>query len=109
MNWLPEEEFKGLSDNFFDDFINHIDFPLEDIDTTNGEGGDWDAKFKELEPPPMDMFTTFPSEFNSCGVASKAGIKKNVSVLVSSSLFPIKHSLCLRYLRHNLTRNMHIT
>ncbi|CAN6884060.1 unnamed protein product [Brassica oleracea] len=84
MNWLPEEEFKGLSDNFFDDFINHIDFPLEDIDTTNGEGGDWDAKFKELEPPPMDMFTTFPSEFNSCGVASKAGIKKNVSVLKQS-------------------------
>ncbi|XP_013641125.2 GATA transcription factor 11-like isoform X2 [Brassica napus] len=84
MNWLPEEEFKGLSDNFFDDFINHIDFPLEDIDTTNGEG-DWDAKFKELEPPPMDMFTTFPSEFNSCGVASKDGIKKNVSVLSDAS------------------------
>ncbi|CAF2081948.1 unnamed protein product [Brassica napus] len=83
MNWLPEEELKGLSDNFFDDFINHIDFPLEDIDTTNGEG-DWDAKFKELEPPPMDMFTTFPSEFNSCGVASKDGIKKNVSVLKQS-------------------------
>ncbi|CAN7097875.1 unnamed protein product [Brassica rapa subsp. narinosa] len=83
MNWLPEEEFKGLSDNFFDDFINHIDFPLEDIDTTNGEG-DWDAKFKELEPPPMDMFTTFPSEFNSCGVASKDGIKKNVSALKQS-------------------------
>ncbi|CAG7868292.1 unnamed protein product [Brassica rapa] len=83
MNWLPEEEFKGLSDNFFDDFINHIDFPLEDIDTTNGEG-DWDAKFKELEPPPMDMFTSFPSEFNSCGVASKDGIKKNVSVLKQS-------------------------
>ncbi|KAL0865263.1 hypothetical protein Bca101_044381 [Brassica carinata] len=72
MNWLPEEEFKSLSDNFFDDFINHIDFPLEDIDTNNGEGGDWDAKFQELEPPPMDMFTSFPSEFNSCAISSKA-------------------------------------
>lgn len=94
MNWLPEEEFKSLSDNFFDDFINHIDFPLEDIDTTNGEGDDWDAKFQELEPPPMDMFTSFPSELNSCAISSsKAGIQKALPVLVSSSLFPIKHSL----------------
>ncbi|CAH8386661.1 unnamed protein product [Eruca vesicaria subsp. sativa] len=85
MNWLPEEEFKGLSDDFFDDFINHIDFPQEDIDTiTNGEGGgDWDAKFQELEPP-MDMFTSFPSEFTSCDISSKAGIHKTVSVLKQS-------------------------
>ncbi|KAJ0250724.1 hypothetical protein HA466_0140160 [Hirschfeldia incana] len=68
MSWLPEEEFKGLSDSFFDDLINHINFPLED--TTNGEGGeDWDSKFQHLEPPPMDLFTTFPSEFtSSCGI-----------------------------------------
>ncbi|XP_056861354.1 GATA transcription factor 11 isoform X2 [Raphanus sativus] len=84
MNWLPEEELKGLSDNFFDDFIDHIDFPLEDIDTTNGEGGDWDAQFKELEPPPMDMFTSFPSEFNSCA-AIKAGTQKALPVLSGSS------------------------
>ncbi|KAF8116232.1 hypothetical protein N665_0020s0084 [Sinapis alba] len=80
MKWLAEEEeLKGLSDNFFDDFINHIDFPQEDLidDTTNGEGGvDWDAKFKDLEPPPMHMLTSFPShEFiNSCAFSSKAGM-----------------------------------
>lgn len=70
MSWLPEEEFKGLSDSFFDDIINHINFPLED--TTTGEGGeDWDSKFQHLEPPPMDLFTTFPSEFTSSHVINK--------------------------------------
>ncbi|KAJ0236002.1 hypothetical protein HA466_0260160 [Hirschfeldia incana] len=62
---LPEE---SLSDDLFGDFFN---FPLQDIDdddTTNGEEGDWDAKFQNLEPP-MDVFTSFPSEFtSSCGI-----------------------------------------
>lgn len=85
MNWLPEEDFKGLTDDFFDDLINHIDFPLEDIDTTNGEG-DWDAKFQDLEPPPMDMFPSLPSEFTSCGISKggRVGIQKTVPILVSS-------------------------
>ncbi|CAH8384007.1 unnamed protein product [Eruca vesicaria subsp. sativa] len=68
MNWLPEEEINGLTDDFFDDLINHIEFPLQDI---NGEGEDWDAKFQHLEPPPMDLFTTFPSEFTSSHGISK--------------------------------------
>ncbi|KAF8077138.1 hypothetical protein N665_1060s0016 [Sinapis alba] len=74
MNWLPEEEFKGLSDSFFDDLINHINFPLEDTTTNGGEVEDWDSKFQHLEPPPMDLFTTFPSEFTS-----SHGINKEVA------------------------------
>lgn len=88
MNWLPEE---GLTaDDFFDDFINTIDFPLQDIDdvTANGEVEDWEAKFQHLEPPPMDVFTSFPSEFtSSCGV-NRLGPLGTVPVLVSSSLLP---------------------
>uniref|UniRef100_A0A1J3E491 GATA transcription factor 11 n=1 Tax=Noccaea caerulescens TaxID=107243 RepID=A0A1J3E491_NOCCA len=82
MNWLPEEEFKGLSDDFFD----HIDFPLEDIDTTNGEG-DWYARFQDLEPPPMDMFPSFPSEFTSCSISKggRVGIQKTVPGLKQST------------------------
>ncbi|CAH8357872.1 unnamed protein product [Eruca vesicaria subsp. sativa] len=65
MNWLlPEENL--------DDLFNSID--LQDIDddnddTTIGEVEDWKAKLQHLEPPPMDVFTSFPSEFtSSCGV-----------------------------------------
>ncbi|CAN7128135.1 unnamed protein product [Brassica rapa subsp. narinosa] len=65
-SWLPEEDFKGLTDNFFDDLINHIDFPLEDIETTNEEG-DWGADFKNLIPPPSDVLTSLSSEFTRGG------------------------------------------
>lgn len=67
--WLPEEDFKGLTDNFFDDLINHIDFPLEDIETTNEEA-DWGADFKNLIPPPSDVLTGLSSEFTRAGTNS---------------------------------------
>ncbi|KAF8085793.1 hypothetical protein N665_0647s0009 [Sinapis alba] len=66
-SWLPEEDFKGLSDNFFDDLINQMDIPLEDIETTNEEG-DWGAEFKNLiPPPPLDVLTSLSSEFTRGG------------------------------------------
>lgn len=84
-SWLPEEEdFKGLSDNFFDDLINHIDFPLEDIETANDEG-DWDAGFEDLVPPPLDVLSSLSSEF-TCGNTCKGqrlGVQKPVPILVS--------------------------
>ncbi|KAF8110306.1 hypothetical protein N665_0085s0035 [Sinapis alba] len=93
MNWLLEEEFNGVSDDFFDDLlngVNPIEFPLQDIDddddddTINDEVGDWDAKFQHLEPPPMDVFTSFPSEFtSSCGV-NKLGRVATVPALKQS-------------------------
>ncbi|KAF8048346.1 hypothetical protein N665_2556s0002 [Sinapis alba] len=72
-SWLPEEEeedLKGLSDNFFDDLINHIDLPPEeDMETANDDEGDWDAKFENLVPPPLDMLTSLSSEFTHGGAA----------------------------------------
>ncbi|AEE28228.1 GATA transcription factor 11 [Arabidopsis thaliana] len=92
MNWLPEAEaeddFKGLlSGDFFDDLINHLDVPLDDIDTTNGEG-DWVDRFQDLEPPPMDMFPTLPSDLTSCGSgmakAPRVDIQRNIPALKQS-------------------------
>ncbi|KAL0732473.1 hypothetical protein Bca4012_008682 [Brassica carinata] len=96
MNWLPDEEFKGLSDSFFDDLINHINFPLEDTTTNGVDGEDWDTKFQHLEPPPMDLFTTFPSEFTSSHVINKevacVPVLKQSSTLHQSSPPDIKVS-----------------
>lgn len=91
MNWLPEEEF---NDSFFDDLINQINFPLEDT-TTNGEGEDWESKFQHLEPPPMDLFTTFPSEFTSSHVINKEVAP--VPVLVSYINYYLLHFILLGY------------
>ncbi|KAL0721837.1 hypothetical protein Bca4012_036436 [Brassica carinata] len=88
-SWLPEEDFKGLSDNFFDDLINQMDLPLEDIETTNEEG-DWGADFKNLIPPPSDVLTSLSSEFtrgggsNSNGQRVGGGQKKPVPTLKQS-------------------------
>ncbi|XP_010542590.1 PREDICTED: GATA transcription factor 11-like [Tarenaya hassleriana] len=76
-SWLPEVDFQGVSDDFFDDLVNHLDFPLEDVGSGNGEG-DWDAGFQGLEPPPMDMF----SDFN-CGGINKGG--GSIPILKQSS------------------------
>ncbi|ESQ36092.1 hypothetical protein EUTSA_v10008338mg [Eutrema salsugineum] len=80
MNWLPEEDLKGFLDDFFDDFLP------EDIDTTNGEG-DWDAKFQDLEPPPMNMFPSLPSELTSCAISNggRVGTQKTVPILKQST------------------------
>ncbi|CAA7017814.1 unnamed protein product [Microthlaspi erraticum] len=84
-SWVPEEVFKGLSDNFFDDLINHIDFPLEDIETANDEEGDWSAGFKNLVPP-LDVLNNLSSEF-TCGNGQRAGVQKpEPGVKESSSL-----------------------
>ena len=74
-SWLPEEELKGLSENFFDDLINHTDLLLEeDMETGNDDDeGDWDAKFENLVPPPLDVLS---SEFTH-------GLRKPVPTLVS--------------------------
>lgn len=81
-SWLPEEDLKGLSDNFFDDLINHIDFPLEDIETANDEG-DWDAGFQNLVPPPLDVLTNMFTCGNTCK-GQRVRIQKPVPILVSS-------------------------
>ncbi|KAL1201931.1 GATA transcription factor 11 [Cardamine amara subsp. amara] len=68
MSWLPEaeEDLKGLlyDDSFFDDPINHLDVPLEDI---NGEA-DWVSKFQYLELPTMDIFPPLSSHLTSSAI-----------------------------------------
>lgn len=95
MNWLLPEE--GLSDDLFGDLFNSIELSLQDIDdddTTNGEVEDWEAKFQHLEPPPMDVFTSFPTEFTSSCRVNKLGRVGTVPVLVSSSL-RLHHNICI--------------
>ncbi|XP_010521758.1 PREDICTED: GATA transcription factor 11-like [Tarenaya hassleriana] len=82
--WLPEVDFQGLSDDFFDDLMNHTDFPLEDVESGNGEG-DWDAGFQGLEPPPMDMFSSLSSGFNCGGNGISKGDHKPIPILKQCS------------------------
>ncbi|EOA27626.1 hypothetical protein CARUB_v10023774mg [Capsella rubella] len=81
--WLPEEDFKGLADNFFDNLIEHIDdFPLEDIETADDEE-DWKAGFQNLGPPPMDVLTSMSSEFTCKG--QRVRVQKTVPIVKQSS------------------------
>lgn len=55
---LPNENFNGISDDCFDDLFKFFDFPLEDVDGNVG-GDDWNAKLQLLEPPSLDVLTSF--------------------------------------------------
>ncbi|CAH8361266.1 unnamed protein product [Eruca vesicaria subsp. sativa] len=89
-SWLPEEEeeeeLKGLSENFFDDLIDHMDLD-EDMETANDDEGDWDAKFENLVPPPLDVLTSLSSEFTHGKVQQRGGgvQRKPVRTLKQSS------------------------
>lgn len=60
-SWFFDENFNGVSEEFFDKVIESLDFPLEDVDVNAG-AEDWNAKFQCLEPPSMDILTGLPSE-----------------------------------------------
>ncbi|EOA27666.1 hypothetical protein CARUB_v10023820mg [Capsella rubella] len=83
VSWLPEEDFKGLADNFFDNLIEHIDdFPLEDIETADDEE-DWKTGFQNLGPPPLDVLTSLPSEFTCKG--QRVRVQNTVPIVKQSS------------------------
>ncbi|XP_010470098.1 PREDICTED: putative GATA transcription factor 13 [Camelina sativa] len=84
-SWLPEEDFKGLADNFFDNLVEHMDeFPLEDIETADDdEEEDWVTGFKNLGPPPLDVLTSLSSEFN-CKV-QRVRVHKPATIVKQSS------------------------
>ncbi|XP_018458844.2 GATA transcription factor 11 [Raphanus sativus] len=92
-SWLPEEEeeeeLKGLSDDFFDDLMNHIEEDMETAanDDDEEEEGDWDAKFENLVPPPLDVLTSFSSQFTTSHRGASKGVqrKKPVPTLKQSS------------------------
>lgn len=59
-SWFFDENFNGLSEEFFDKVIKTLDFPLEDDEKNAGE--DWNAKLQCLEPPSMDILAGIPSD-----------------------------------------------
>ncbi|XP_010414546.1 PREDICTED: putative GATA transcription factor 13 isoform X2 [Camelina sativa] len=84
-SWLPEEDFKGLEDNFFDNLVEHMDdIPLEDIETADDdEEEDWVTGFKNLGPPPLDVLTSLSSEFNC--KEQRVRVQKSATIVKQSS------------------------
>ncbi|CAA0372843.1 unnamed protein product [Arabidopsis thaliana] len=81
--WLPEEDFKGLPDNFLDNLVDPTnDVSVEDIETGDDEG-DWDAKFQKLVPPPLDELMSLSYEFTCNG--QRVQVQKHVPILKQSS------------------------
>ena len=58
-SWFFDENFNGVSDEFFDDVIKHLDFPLEDLEPNE----DWNSKFQSIEPP-LGIFSDISSDFS---------------------------------------------
>ncbi|CAN1171885.1 GATA transcription factor 11 [Linum perenne] len=78
-SWFFDKHFSEVSDDFFNETLEYFDFPLEDVDPGGGEE-DWQAKFKDLEPPSV-FLPNFPSDI--CGAK---GIEPVVKVEGSSSV-----------------------
>ncbi|KAF8009042.1 hypothetical protein BT93_J0125 [Corymbia citriodora subsp. variegata] len=63
-SWIFDDNGNGTSDEFFDNVLKQIDYPLEDVDG-NILSDDWDASFQLLELPSSDILEGFPPSF--CG------------------------------------------
>ncbi|KAL4297335.1 hypothetical protein GQ457_12G029680 [Hibiscus cannabinus] len=88
-SWF-DKGFDGVNDDFFDDVINYLDFPLEDVEGTDGGSGEdvikdfhlpiddveqkncgggvdggeeLDCDFQNLEPPPANVLAGMSSGF----------------------------------------------
>ncbi|KAK8683595.1 hypothetical protein V6N13_039651 [Hibiscus sabdariffa] len=88
-SWF-DKGFDGVNDDFFDDVINYLDFPLEDVEGTDGGSGEdvikdfhlpiddveqkncgggvdggeeLDCNFQNLEPPPANVLAGMSSGF----------------------------------------------
>ncbi|GAV66413.1 GATA domain-containing protein [Cephalotus follicularis] len=59
-SWFFDENFNGLSDDFFE----YLDFPLESVETDN-LGEELEANLQELEPPPPEVLAGLSTGF--CG------------------------------------------
>ncbi|XP_028808024.1 GATA transcription factor 11 [Neltuma alba] len=62
-SWFFDKSFNGLPDEIFDDVIKFFDFPLEDVEP-NAMEEDWDAQFKRLDEPYLDVLSGLPSELH---------------------------------------------
>ncbi|XP_039033189.1 GATA transcription factor 11-like isoform X2 [Hibiscus syriacus] len=87
-SWF-DKGFDGVNEDFFDDVIKYLDFPLEDVEGTDsgsgegvikdfhlpivdaeqnncgggGNGEEWDCNFQNLEPPPANVLAGMSSGF----------------------------------------------
>ncbi|XP_022730547.1 GATA transcription factor 11-like [Durio zibethinus] len=100
--------FDGVNDDFFDDVIKCLDFPLEDVEGTdsggseedvkifhlplddveenNGGGEEWDCNFQNLEPPPANVLAGLSSGFYGDFFSDSLAKNLNVSCDGSSQL-----------------------
>ncbi|XWS71833.1 hypothetical protein CRYUN_Cryun03dG0171600 [Craigia yunnanensis] len=104
-----EKTFNGVNDDFFDDVIKYLDFPLEDVEGTDGGGsgedvakdfhlplddmeenngggaggGEWDCNFQNLEPPPANVLACLSSGF--CGDFFSDSLVKSLTVSCDGS------------------------
>lgn len=74
-SWFFDENFNGLSDDFFDDVVKCFDFPLEDVELNNGE--DWDAGFQNLEPPPANVLAGLSSDLSDNTCKQNVGVQQS--------------------------------
>ncbi|KAI3427665.1 GATA-type domain-containing protein [Psidium guajava] len=62
-SWIFDDNVNSTSDEFFDNVLKQIDFPLEDVEG-NILSDDWDASFQLLELPTSDVLEGFPSSYS---------------------------------------------
>ncbi|XP_065866681.1 GATA transcription factor 11 [Euphorbia lathyris] len=72
-SWFFDENFNGVPDDFFDDAMKFLDFPLEDVDS-NDAVEDWDAKFQHLVPPTSNVLPGFTENSNELKVKKSCSI-----------------------------------
>ncbi|XP_030526692.1 GATA transcription factor 11-like isoform X2 [Rhodamnia argentea] len=63
-SWIFDDNVNSTSDEFFDNVLKQVDFPLEDVEG-NILSDDWDASFRLLELPSSDVLEGCPSSY--CG------------------------------------------
>ncbi|XVF20248.1 hypothetical protein REPUB_Repub11eG0181200 [Reevesia pubescens] len=111
-SWF-DKGFDGVNDDFFDDVIKYLDFPLEDVEGNGGGGGgggsgegvikdfhlplddvednnggggggeEWDCNFQNLEPPPANVLAGLSSGF--CGDFFSDGLSKSLTISCDGS------------------------
>uniref|UniRef100_A0A2P2KFC6 Uncharacterized protein MANES_11G146600 n=1 Tax=Rhizophora mucronata TaxID=61149 RepID=A0A2P2KFC6_RHIMU len=90
-SWFFDENFNGVSDDFFDDAIKFLNFPMEDVEPNDGE--DWQAKFQHLDPPPSNVLVSLSSGLSG-GISNEA-LRVQKSSTVSVSVIFLYDVLCL--------------